>query len=75
MFQHIDKETIGESTKKSIEIFELAPRNYCHLELPNELISYKVNYIPIPQERKLQKVKGLITYSEAGLLYIHLDVL
>ena len=45
-----------------------------HVPLPNELVSYKMNYIQIPTEVKLQKVKGLISYKN-GFLEIHLDCL
>lgn len=56
-------------------MYELAPKNIKFIKIDNQLISYKVNYIPIPQQTKLQKIKGLITYSDKGLLYIHLDCL
>lgn len=60
---------------KDIRLYELAPKNVCHLEIYNELISYKVNYIPLPPDCKLQKVKGIINYSENGILSIHLECL
>lgn len=69
------KAHLNDNSKK-INIFDLAlKKGICHLFIQNELISYKVNYIPIPQERRLQKVKGLISYSEKGVLYLHLDCL
>ena len=64
-----------QSNDSTINVYELAPRNYCHLKIYNELISYKVNYIPIPPDRKLQKVKGVINYSNNGILCIHLECL
>jgi hypothetical protein len=74
-YQSVFKNRKLENDTKVIKVYDLAPKNYRVLEIENELISYKVNYIPIPQERKLQKVRGLITYSSNGLLYIHLDCL
>jgi hypothetical protein len=54
---------------KKINTFDLSvKKGICHLFIQNELISYKINYIPIPQERRVQKVKGLITYGGVGLL-------
>lgn len=41
--------SIPGSGIKQPKIYDLAPKNYRVLDLKNELISYKVNYIPIPQ--------------------------
>lgn len=69
------KNALAQHGQQGIALFELSPKNFCHLGVYNELISYKVNYIPIPADRKVQKVKGVINYSNNGLLCIHLECL
>jgi hypothetical protein len=44
-----------------------ASRKAIWLQLPNELLAYKMNYIGIPTEQKLQKVKGTISYVKGRL--------
>lgn len=48
-YQSIFKNRKLENECKIIKVYDLAPKNYRVLEIENELISYKVNYIPIPQ--------------------------
>jgi hypothetical protein len=57
------------------EVYNLAtsPKSQCIVEVQNEIVEYKVNYLPLNQNA-LQKVKGRVE-SINGVIHLHIEIL
>lgn len=58
--------------EKKVTLFDINLKNQCYLSYKNELLEYKMNYLPELQMKKIQKVRGTIVKS-GNSLHIHLD--
>lgn len=59
---------------KKVNVFDINAKKNCYLSFENELLQYKMNYLPEMQQKKVQKVKGTII-KEGNCLHIRLDCL
>lgn len=59
---------------RKISAFDSNVKKLCYLSYSNELLEYKMNYLPEMQQKKVQRVRGTII-KEGNQLQIHLDCL
>lgn len=60
--------------QSKISAFNSSEKKECYFSYSNELLEYKMNYLPEMQQKKVQRVRGTIV-KEGSLVQIHLDCL
>ena len=62
------------SENRRLQIYDSNVKKLCYISYNNELLEYKMNYLPEMQQNKVQRVKGTIEKRD-NILHIHLDCL
>jgi hypothetical protein len=60
--------------QRKVTAYDSNVKKLTYLSYSNELLEYKMNYLPEMQQKKVQRVKGTII-KEGNCLHIHLDCL
>ena len=54
-------------------VYDSNIKKICYLSYSNELLLYKMNYLPETHQKKVQKVKGTIVKESSNIVQIHLE--
>lgn len=63
-----------QDNSNKCSLFDINAKKYCYLLFENELLDYRMNYLPQMQQKRVQKVRGTIV-KEGNRLHIRLDCL
>lgn len=72
LFNQYQADISSQFTRK-IMVYDSNVKKICYLSYSNELLLYKMNYLPETHQKKVQKVKGTIIKEANNVVQIHLD--
>jgi len=64
---------INSQFPRKVMVYDSNIKKICYLSYSNELLLYKMNYLPETHQKKVQKVKGTIVKESSNIVQIHLE--